>query len=226
MPVEDKPTDPRGAYAVQGSAYGYRAVVEVFGSHSAADPTPRVTLASDASNSPQSASVASARADAGPATIFSSGRIDVSTSGTLGPAGSVTSSATIAHLGVVGEDNFAASSLASTCTASESGVGGSTTITGGILVTDNGDADHDRVTVTLPTNPAPNTTYEGRLRIGSRIDTFRWVFNEQIANADGSLTVNAAHEYLLGPIATGDLIIGQVVCGVTVREPPPPPNSA
>jgi hypothetical protein len=184
-----------------------------------------VTLAADAANSPQSASVASARADAGPATIFSSGRIDVSTAGWLEPDGSVTSSATIAHLGVVGEDNFAARSLASTCTASESGVSGSTTITDGLLVTDNGDDDHERVTVTLPANPAPNTTYEGLLRIGSRTDTFRWVFNEQIVNADGSLTVNAAHEYLLGPIATGDLIVGQVVCGVTRCEPPPPPSS-
>ena len=210
------PTNPTGANAVKGSAYGYRCVVEVFGSPSSAEPTPSVTLAADASNSPQSASVPSARADAGPATIFSSGRIDVSSSGTLGPAGSVTSSVTIAYLGVVGEDNFAAGSLASTCTASETGVSGSTTITGGQLVTDNGDDDHERVTVDLPTNPEPNTTYEGRLRIGSRIDTFRWVFNEQIVSDDGSLTVNAAHEYLLGPMATGDLIVGQVVCGVTL----------
>ena len=213
--MEDNPTDPGCADAVKGSAYGYSCDVEVFGSHSPTEPTPSVTLASDASNSPQSASVASARADAGPATIFSSGRIDVSTSGALGATGSVTSSANIANLGVVGEDNFAASRLASTCTASESGSSGSTTITGGVLVTDNGDDDHDRVTVTLPTNPAPNTTYEGRLRIGSRIDTFRWVFNEQTVNADGSITLNAAHEYLLGPIATGELIIGQVVCGVS-----------
>jgi hypothetical protein len=207
-------TSPSCADVVKGSAYGYSCDVEVFGSHSPTQPTPAVTLAPDASNSPQSASVASARADAGPATIFSSGRIDVSTSATVGPGGSVTSSATIANLGVVGEDNFAATNLASTCTASESGVSGSTTITGGVLVTDNGDDDHDRVTVTLPANPAPNTTYEGRLRIGSRIDTFRWVFNEQVVNADGSITVNAAHEYLLGPMATGELIVGHVVCGV------------
>ncbi len=95
-----------------------------------------------------------------------------------------------------------------------------------MLVTDNGDRDHKPVTVTLPTNPAPNTTYEGHLHIGSKTDTFRWVFNEQISNADGSITVNAAHQYLLGPMATGELIVGQVVCGITVGEPPPPPSSA
>ena len=214
--------------AVKGSAYGYSCDVTVFGDSSPAKPTPAVSLASDASNSPQTASVASARADAGPATIFSSGRIDVSTSATLGPAGSVTSSANIAHRGVVGEDSFTASNLASTCTASESGVSGSTTITDGMLMIDSGSdrPGHDPVTVPLPTNPAPNTTYEGHLHIGNTTDTFRWVFNEQIVNADGSLTVNAAHQYLLGPIATGELIIGQVVCGMTAGVPPPPTCSA
>jgi hypothetical protein len=213
---------------VKGSAYGYSCDVTVFGSSSPATPTPAVSLASDASNSPQTASVASARADAGPATIFSSGRIDVSTSATLGPPGSVTSSANIAHRGVVGQDSFTARNLASTCTASESDVSGSTTITDGMLITDSGgdSPGHDPVTVPLPTNPPPNTTYEGHLHIGSMTDTFRWVFNEQILNADGSLTVNAAHQYLLGPIATGELIIGQVVCGITAGVPPPPTCSA
>lgn len=48
------------------------------------------------------------------------------------------------------------------------------------------------------------------------------VYNEQVVNPDGSITVNAGHQYLLGPIAVGDLILGQVVCGVTV---PPQPAS-
>jgi len=39
------------------------------------------------------------------------------------------------------------------------------------------------------------------------------VFNEKILNADGSITVNAAHMYMEGPFAFGDVIIGQVKCG-------------
>ncbi len=221
--------------AVKGSAYGYSCSVSVFGglfSCAPPGPTPTVTLATDASNSPQTASAASARADAGPATIFTSGRIDVSTQGTLGPTGSVTSTANIANVNASGQENFTASNLASTCTASETARSGSTTITGGTLLIDNGDSDptnmipdHAPVTVpvTLPTDPTASTTIAGHLHIGNTTDSFRWVFNEQTPNADGSITVNAAHEYLLGPIATGELIIGQVVCGVTVGEPPPPP---
>ncbi len=209
--------------AVKGSAYGYSCVVSAFGIPcSPAGPTPTVTLASNASNSPQTASAASARADTGPATIFSSGRLDVSTQGTLGPTGSVTSSSNIANVNASGQEIFTASNLASTCTASGTGVSGSTTITGGTLQTDNGDSDptnsipdHLPVTVALPTSPAPNTTYDGHVHIGNTTDSFRYVFNEQIVNPDGSITVNAAHEYLLGPAATGNLIIGQVVCGVT-----------
>ncbi len=220
--------------AVRGSAYGLSCTASAFGMSCAPrGPTPTVTLAADASNSPQTARAASVRADAGPATVFSSGQLDVSTQGTLGPSGSVTSSTNIANVNASEQENFTAANLASTCTASETALTGSTTITGGTLQTDNGDDDpsntipnHPPVTVTLAGAPAPNTTYEGHLHIGNTTDNFRWVFNEQIVNADGSLTVNAAHQFLLGPLATGNLIIGQVVCGVTAGPPPPPPSSA
>ncbi len=79
------------------------------------------------------------------------------------------------------------------------------------------------MTEILPASPAPNTTYEGHVHIGNTTDSFRWVFNEQTINADGSITVNAGHQYLLGPSASGNLILGQVVCGVTAGAPPPPP---
>ncbi len=52
-------------------------------------------------------------------------------------------------------------------------------------------------------------------------DSFRYVFNEHVRNLDGSLTVQAAHLYLLGPTAVGDLFIGTVECGVTL----PPVNA-
>ena len=222
--------------AVTGSAYGYYCTVTAFGLVcSPAAKTPLVTLAADASNSPQIATAPSGNASAGPATIFSSGQIGVSTQGTLGPGGSVSSSTDIGNVNASGNEPFTAASLASSCTASETAVSGSTTITGGTLQIDSGDSDptntipnHAPVNVTLPANPAPNTSYDGHLHFGNTTDNFRYVFNEQIVNPDGSITVNAAHEYLGGPFATGDMIIGQSVCGVTTGAPPPggsPPDA-
>jgi hypothetical protein len=219
--------------AVKGSAYGYSCAVTVFAPGcTPSGPTPSVTLAASASNSPQTASATSAQANAGPATLFSSGRLDVGTQGTLGPSGSVNSSANIANVNTSGQENFTATNLASTCSASEAALSGSTTITGGTLLTDNGDGDpnnsipdHSPATVTLPASPAPNLTYEGHVHIGNTTDNFQWVFNEQIVNPDGSLTLNAAHQYLRGPAATGNLIIGQVVCGVTGTADTTPPQT-
>jgi len=113
--------------------------------------------------------------------------------------------------------------VASSCSASATGVSGSTTITGGTLQTDNGDSepsnsipDHPPVNVAVPTNPAANASYDGHTHIGNTTDSIRYVFNEQTVNPDGSITVNAAHQYLLGPTAVGDVIIGQSRCGVIV----------
>lgn len=218
--------------AVKGSAYGYFCSATVFSFLCApSGPTPTVMLAADASNSPQAASSASATATAGPATIFTSDQLNVSTQGTLGPSGSVTSSANIANVGKSGNETFTASNVASTCSASDTGVTGSTTITGGMLQTDNGDddptnsiPDHPPANVAIPSSPAPNTTYEGHVHSGNTTDNFRYVFNEQIVNPDGSLTVNAAHLYYLGPNVTGELIIGQSVCGVTTATPSATPT--
>ncbi len=155
----------------------------------------------------------------GPSTIFSSGQLMVSTQGTTGPTGSVTSSARIDQLNASGLEVLDAINISSTCTASETGVSGTTTITAGALRTDSGDDTtgnvHASVTVPVPTNPAANTTFLGHIHVNGAQENFRYVFNEEFLNPDGSITVNAAHQYLLGPTAVGDLIIGQVVCGVT-----------
>ncbi len=97
-----------------------------------------------------------------------------------------------------------------------------TTITRGKLQTDNGDTDptntipdHAPVEVPLPATPSANTTYPGHLHIGDSTDCFRWVSNEQSVDAGGSISLYAAHEYLLGPIAKGDLIVGRAACGAT-----------
>ena len=83
-----------------------------------------------------------------------------------------------------------------------------------VLQTAEGDPDvgADETHVTLPSNPAPNTVFQGQLETVG--DSFRYVFNEQVTNPDGSLTVYAAHLDMLGPTAIGDLYIGRADCGV------------
>ena len=94
--------------AVNGSVYGYSCSVTVFGTFACTPPGPApiVTLATDASNSPQAASAATGQAAAGPATIFSWNAITVSTQGTLGPTGKVTSTANIANVNASGNESF------------------------------------------------------------------------------------------------------------------------
>ncbi|MDP8969310.1 MAG: hypothetical protein M3N52_02155, partial [Actinomycetota bacterium] len=218
--------------AVQGSAYGYYTYdIALFESPQPNQgPAPTVTLASDASNSPQDASVASAEAAYGPAVLFRSGPIDVHTEGALGADGYATSSSNVQ--GHPDPDQrpgpFLYDKVNSNCTANDTGVTASVTITGGVVETSYHTADDPstpeveeagdpKTTEPVPTNPGPGYTVEGTLdHVG---DSFRIVFNEQTTNADGTLTVNAAHLFLLGPNATGHLIIGQSVCGVTVTAP-------
>lgn len=200
--------------AVTGSAYGYYAEVSIFGGPAnIAGPEPTVTLPAEGGS--DEASAPSAAAVFGPANIFTSGPLAVTTEGA---SGSVTSTATIENINTSGDEVFTADGLDSTCTDSESGVTGSTTVTNGTLRTSEGDpdVDGDDTTIDIPADPAPNTTYEGTIEAVG--DTFRYVFNEQIENPDGSITVNAAHQYLLGPAGVGDLIIGQVVCGVNATD--------
>ncbi len=226
--------------AVNGRAFGYQASVSLFGGPAtvrgfgqpgdapATNASPAVTLPATGSANPITATDSDgATADYGPAKIFSgkypadpnaaappSGPITVSTQGTLGPKGSVTSSVSITQPRGVGPGPVTADEVRSTCTASESGKSASTTITGGVLETKY-DASTQLPTVTepIPTNPSVNFTRTGTLdHIG---DSYRVVFNEQINNGDGSITVNAVHMFLLGPTAVGELIIGQSACGVT-----------
>jgi len=199
---------------VGGGAYGYFISVGLFGGPaSSKGPVPTVTLPAAGSATPVTGTAASGDGRFGPAVLFTSGRLDVSTEGT--PGGSVTSSATVADVNSSKQEVFTAATVSSKCTASASGATGSTTITGGKLIVSevNIDVDEDDIIVDVPSNPAPNTVIEGKIETVE--DTFRYVFNEQIRNADGSITVNAAHQYLLGPTAKGELIIGQSRCGVT-----------
>jgi hypothetical protein len=220
---------------VKGSAYGYTSSVSLFGGPyntrgfgqttcTSPNTPPGCAPASAESPSvelpPTGGSVSAsdpdgATAQYGPAIIFSSGAQEVSSEGTTGPDGSVTTSATVADINRSGDEMFTAVSAASTCTASESGVTALTTITNGVLRTSEGDpnVEGDETFVDIPTNPEPNTFYQARLEsVGGNPE---WTFNEQVVNPDGSITVYAAHLKLTGPSAFGDLFIGKSECGVT-----------
>jgi len=72
----------------------------------------------------------------------------------------------------------------------------------------------------VPLNPPVDWFRDGTLdHVG---DHYRVIFNEQIINPDGSITVNAAHMKLLGPTAIGDMYIGSSTCGVKRQAVPHP----
>lgn len=200
---------------VSGGAYGVFASVSLFGGPAnIVGPTPTVQLPAGGSATPVTASAPSGTAQFGPATLFSSGQLSVSTQGTTGPAGSVTSSATIQNENSSGQEAFTASSIGSTCSATQSGVSGSVSVSGGSLVTAEDNAGNATQTVTIAANPAANTSFDGSNQVGDR---FRLVVNEQLVSA-GSITVNAMHMYLLGPTAVGDLIVGQSRCALAASS--------
>ena len=175
---------------------------------------PLVTLPPTGSAAAITDSLPSGISQYGPAVLFKSGAINVSTQGTLGR---VTSSASIAGV-ADGPGPFLYQSVGSTCTASDEGVTGSTSLNGAVLETKyDVNTQEPIASVALAASPAVNTELFGTIdHVGDR---FRVVLNEQIKNADGSLTVNAAHMYLLGPIAVGEMIIGQSVCGMSAADP-------
>jgi hypothetical protein len=99
------------------------------------------------------------------------------------------------------------------CSATDTSVSGSTTFSNALLATTT-DADGEPLDQEeVPDNPPVNYTRHGVItNVG---DVFSVVYNEQIVNPDGSLTVNAVHMYLFGPVAVGEVIRGQVTCGTT-----------
>lgn len=241
--------------ALTGRACGYFVNVGLFGGpqnlrgcdQSADAPatgsSPLVTLPTGGSATPITADDPDgATAQYGPARIFAgrwpahvasappSGPISVSTVGTPGPNGSVTSTADIVlrtpanpdSPGGFGPGPVEGDELHATCTARESSVTGSTRFVNGLLSTstDSGGSPVDQEPI--PDNPPPNYTRHGVItNVG---DVFTVVFNEQIPNPDGSLTVNAFHMYLFGPVAVGESVGGQVTCGATPTSAPPADN--
>jgi hypothetical protein len=268
--------------AVRGSAFGSRAdQLSLFGGTGAnvtdIGPTPTVTLLTDASNSPQSATAPTGLVNKGPAKLFTSDAITVNSTGSLGTSGSVTTTSNIQNVnyaatqeGSTGSEIFGypppetdtspvspsghplawrtspyinfnpnnvRTSVAGTATASPSGVSGSTTITNGILRTHKQASDdcpsyafrpcgrageehlHEPAptvlnpnsnpegVVTIPTDPPPNYAVGGHLHLGdSTTDYFVLVFNEQVVNPDGSITVTPVHEYFGYKLVNGNIV--------------------
>jgi hypothetical protein len=99
------------------------------------------------------------------------------------------------------------------CTATADSVTGSTTFKNAILATTTDVEGNPVDQEVVPDSPPVNYTRSGVItNVG---DVFTAVYNQQIVNADGSLTVNAVHMYLFGPTAVGEVVRGQATCGVT-----------
>ncbi|MGH9278520.1 MAG: hypothetical protein ACRD12_10520 [Acidimicrobiales bacterium] len=257
--VAVQPAAAANVTSVIGNAYGYRAFnISLFGgAQSDTGPTPQVTLASNASNSPQTASATCGRVVYGPAVLFTSDTIAVSTSGSLGPSGSATASTSISKINMAtntacngvnetGGEIFTANSLAGTVTAFNNGTKtAATSVSSGTynvhsnsfnctsLATNCGGHTHDagnpEGTTAVSSMPGANTKVAGHVHLNdTTTDYFVIVFNEQVNNADGSLTVNPVHEYFgatldgsnnivddPNSILQGDLILGRATAGRT-----------
>ena len=229
--------EPAGAQvtAVSGGAFGHWTKVSLFGGPSVpVGPIPDVRLPPEGSAEPITARESAGSAVYGPAHIFGgiwpatgvdiappSGPIVATTRGTPGPNGSVTSTVDITLRNppdpkspggwgplppTQGEE------LHTTCTANQQGVTGSTRLKGAVMSKATTPVGEPIDEEPVPDNPPVNYTRTGVLtNVGDR---YRIVYNEQIVEPDGSLTVNGVHMYLLGDIAVGDQIIGQVRCSV------------
>lgn len=142
------------------------------------------------------------------------------TSATMSAAATATKSGV--HLGVTGNGScvyfsqFTAATASTTCTANDTGAPtASTSFTGGVVTTATDNQQHPIATTAVANSPAANTSVSGYFKLGaSDKESFTIKFNEQIVNADGSLTVNAAHLTATGQTAYGDVIFGQSICGV------------
>ncbi len=206
---------------ISGSACGYYSKVGLFGGPEELrgcgqtippgdqrSASPSVTLPPEGSGTAVTAEDGDgALAQYGPAILFGgkslpdpSGAIKVSTKGKK----SVTSSASVKNFST---GPFTATSVRTACSASQtSGATGSTTVTGGVLVTKTDADGNPAKSEKIPTRPPANYTRKGVNDVG---DKFKAVFNEQKKGRDGSITVTGLHLYLLGPNATGEVVVAQ-----------------
>ncbi|SES37666.1 choice-of-anchor P family protein [Actinokineospora terrae] len=116
--------------------------------------------------------------------------------------GVVRARASLTDVGVVLSNMGTVGAITVTCEATQTGITGRTSL-----------ADVSLKAAKVPLDPPANTT-AGVPNVASL------VFNEQIRNRDGSLTVNGVHLRLNAVVGEGDLVLGSVTCGVAA--PPMP----
>jgi hypothetical protein len=162
-------------------------------------PLPSVTLLPGGGS--VSNSVANVCLPAPACNVLQTGVLQVSSSGTLGPTGGSTSSASVVNVAALTGTAAAltAQAVSSTCTVTATSASGSTTIVGGSF---GGQA--------LAVNPAPNTTLT--------LDGVTVILNEQTTTGgpgNFGITVNAIHIHMgpTFPLGQGDIIISQSRCG-------------
>lgn len=138
--------------AVAGYGFGYWSDgISLFGGNQPdIGPTPTVTLAADASNSPASASAPCSLVRYGPANLLTSDAVSVASSGALGASGGATTTSSMTNINMAtttncggvdltvatGSEIFTADSLDGSASADAAGTIGSTSVVGGRLNTD------------------------------------------------------------------------------------------
>jgi hypothetical protein len=227
------PASPAHAGIVTGSACAYRSSVSVFGGPAtvrgcgqtmppgdAGSASPEVVLPPEGSTTPLVAvDHDGARALYGPATLFG-GRFVQASAGqhTVPPSGPLTAQTvgastvqSVATANAVGPQPFYARSVVAACTAGTRGKTLTVQLADAFVVTTTDFFGNPRTTVSVPRLPPANYTVP--FTINNVGDHGTLVFNERLDTPDGSTTVNAVHMYLKGPIAIGDMVIGQARCG-------------
>ena len=220
---------PARAGTLSGAACAYRVSLSLFGGPTtvrgcgqtippgdAGSASPEVTLPPGGSLTPLVASDPDgARAVYGPAVLFG-GRFQFD--GTVPPSGPLmaqtvgtTAVQSLAMATFVGPQPFYARSVLGACTATQSGKSFMVQLVDAFVVTSTDQHGYPTSTVAVPRVPPVNYTVP--FTINNVGEQGRVVFNERIDNADGSTTVTAAHMYMHGPIAVGDMVIGQARCG-------------
>jgi hypothetical protein len=221
---------PARAGTLSGTACAYRVSVSIFGGPPSVrgcgqttPPGSRESASPDVALPPGGSAVPliavdpdGARAAFGPAVIFG-GRfqadgITVPPSGPLmAQTGGTTTVQSSALATLVGPQPFYARTVFAGCTATTTGRTFTVQLGNAVVVTSTDRFGNPRTAVAVPPDPPWGFT------VPFVIDNFGdhgvVVFNERIGNPDGSTTVNAVHMYMQGPIAIGDMVIGQARCG-------------